>query len=124
MADAERLIPNARHEESDVGESFVWGAFAVLLGFLIAIFLLVLWLFPHSLLDRTMRLPLPVYPAPRLQPSPRADMQTFYSGEMQRLNSAGWVDKAHGVIHIPIADAMRKVAREGVPGWPPPRKQP
>ena len=125
MADAGKTIPNARHEESDVGEGFIWGAFALLLVSLVAIILLVLWLFPQSLLDRTIRLPLPTYPAPRLQPSPRTDMQQFYAQEMRYLNGTGWVDKAHGVVHIPIADAMRKVAAEGIPGWPkPPEKQP
>ena len=90
----------------------------MLLGSLIAIALLVLWLFPHSLEDRTIQGSLPGYPEPRLQPSPRADMQAFYSEEMERLNSAGWVDKAKGIAHIPITDAMSDVAREGIPGWP------
>lgn len=118
MADGERIIPAARREESDVGEGFIWGAFALLLGVLVATVLLVLWMFPQSLRDRTIGLPLPVYPAPRLQTSPRADMQRFYAQEMGRLNSTGWVDQAHGVVHIPIADAMRKVAQDGIPGWP------
>jgi hypothetical protein len=118
MTDAERVIPAARHETSDVSERFVWGAVALLLVSLLATVLLALWLFPHSVQDRTLRPPLRAYPAPRLQPSPRADMQRFYAAEMRRLNSVGWVDRAHGVVHIPIADAMRKVAREGIPGWP------
>jgi hypothetical protein len=118
MADAEKVIPNARHEASDVGEGFIWGAFVLLLSSLIAIALLILWLFPMSLLDRTIQGPLPTYPAPRLQPNPQADMQQFYVEEMRRLNSTGWIDKAHGVVHIPIADAMRDVAQEGIPGWP------
>lgn len=118
MADAERVIPNARREESDVGEGFIWGAFALLLGLLIGTALLAWRLFPQSVLEQTIRQPLPIYPAPRLQASPRADMQRFYAQEMRRLNSTGWVDKAHGVVHIPIADAMRKVAKEGIPGWP------
>lgn len=125
MAEAERIIPNARREESDVGAGFIWGAFALLLGSLIAIALLILWLFPKSPLDRTLQLPLPTYPAPRLQSSPRADMQQFYRKEMQRLNSAGWIDKASGIVHIPISDAMAKVAKEGIQGWPTtPGKQP
>jgi len=118
MAEAERIVPTARHEASDVGEGFVWGAFALLLGSLIAIALLVLWLFPQSVLDRTIAAPLPVYPAPRLQPNPRADMEAFHAAEMQRLNGTGWIDKAGGVVHIPIADAMRKMAQDGIPGWP------
>jgi hypothetical protein len=63
-------------------------------------------------------LPLPVYPEPRLQPSPPSDLQQFYAEEMQTLNSTGWVDKSHGVVHIPISEAMRIVANEGPAGWP------
>ncbi len=80
--------------------------------------LLTLWAFPGALLDRTIRPPLPIYPAPQLQPSPRADMQRFYAVEMQRLNSTGWVDRARGAVHIPIAQAMGDVARDGIAGWP------
>lgn len=79
MAETKTAIPDARHETSDVGERFIWGALALLLGSLVAVVLLVLWMFPHSLADLTLRPPLPTYPAPRLQPSPRADMQTFYA---------------------------------------------
>ena len=118
MVDAEKVIPNARHEASDVSEGFIWGAFALLLSSLIAIALLILWLFPMSMIDRTIQGPLPKYPTPRLQPSPQADMQQFYAEEMRQLNSTGWIDKAHGVVHIPIADAKRDVAQEGIPGWP------
>ncbi len=118
MADAETTLSDATRETSDVSERFVWGAFALLLGSLVAVVLLVLWIFPSSLPDRTLRPPLPAYPAPQLQPSPRADMQAFYAEEMQRLNGTGWVDRAHGVVHIPIARAMRDIARDGIPGWP------
>lgn len=118
MGDAEKVIPDARREVSDVGERFIWSAFAFLLVSLVAIALLILWLFPGSIQDQTIRRPLPAYPAPRLQPSPRADMQKFYAEEMQHLNSTGWIDKTHGTLHIPIADAMRKIAEEGIKDWP------
>ena len=118
MPEAERTIPDARHEETDVSEHFVWGAAALLVACLALVVFVILWIYPHALLDRTIPSPLPVYPEPRLQTSPRADMQTFYAEEMRRLNSVGWVDKAHGVVHIPIAEAMSKVAQEGIPGWP------
>lgn len=122
--EAEKVIPNARHEPSDIGEGFIWGAVAVSLGLLAASAVLVLWLYPRSALDRTLSLPLPVFPAPRLQASPRTDMQSFYAQELQRLQGTGWVDKAHGVVHIPIADAMRQVAQEGISGWPAAPAQP
>jgi hypothetical protein len=119
MVEAERHIPVARHEKTDVGEGFIWGAVGLVLGVLILCACLVLWLYPDSRRDRTLSLPLPLYPAPRLQQNPAADMQRFRAGEMQRLNGAGWLDEAHGVAHIPISDAMRRIAHDGIPQWPP-----
>jgi hypothetical protein len=113
-----KVLPPAGHEESDIGSWFIWCAFLFLLGSLAVLVFGVLWLFPLSTTDRTLRLPLQAYPAPQLQPSPRMDMARFYAQEMQALNSFGWVDRTHGVVHIPIAEAMRKVAEEGIPGWP------
>lgn len=93
-----------------------------LLGFIGACLILMLGLayllFPHEVRDRRFETPFPQYPSPVLQPSPPDDMQVFYGQEMQRLNSAGWIDKAAGKVHIPIGQAMQAVAREGIPGWP------
>jgi hypothetical protein len=118
MVEAERRIPVARHEKSDVGEGFIWGAVGLVLGILILCACLVLWLYPESRLDRTLNLPLPLYPAPRLQQDPAADMQRFADEETLRLNGNGWVDKARGVVHIPISEAMRQIAHDGIPQWP------
>jgi hypothetical protein len=90
----------------------------VLIAMVIVMTLLVLWLFPGRTVDRTIHLPLPHYPPPELQVSPRNDMAAFRAQEMRWLNSTGWVDKARGVAHIPIEDAMREVAQEGIAGWP------
>jgi hypothetical protein len=117
MVETERRVSVARHEPTDIGEAFIWGVAALVLGVLILCALLVLWLYPESRLDRTMHLPLPLYPAPRLQVNPASDLQRFYSEEMLRLDSKG-VDKPQGVGHIPIADAMREIAQEGIPEWP------
>jgi len=62
--------------------------------------------------------PFPAYPNPKLQPNPAVDWQVFYAQEMARLNSAGWLDRAAGTVHIPIDQAMRAVAAEGIKGWP------
>ncbi|MBV9735543.1 MAG: hypothetical protein JO209_06500 [Acidisphaera sp.] len=117
MAEPE-LLPAAHHETRDLS----FRAFAIgiggMLGTLVLLALFALWLFPRATADRTIRLPFPASPAPALQSSPRADMQRFLHAELQRLNSAGWIDRANGVVHIPIAEAMRKVAQEGIAGWP------
>lgn len=104
---------------------FIWiGASGILISVL-ALALLVLWLYPKALNDQGRRLVLPQFPNPQLQPSPRETMARFYAEEMRRLNSTGWIDKARGTVHIPIGDAMRKISEEGIPGWPaPPGRRP
>jgi hypothetical protein len=118
MLETERAIPDAEHEPTDIGAGFIWGAVALCLATLLACALLVLWLYPESWLDRSLQMPLPLYPEPRLQPDPTEDLQRFHAREMQILNGSGWVDKERAVVHIPIMQAMREVAREGIAGWP------
>jgi hypothetical protein len=122
---SEESLEPARHEPKDVGEWFIWigsiglAAAVVFFGFVVYL------LFPHALRDWSLNLPLPDYPAPRQQTHPRADMQNFVAKEMQRLNSAGWINKPEGTVHIPIQDAMRIIAQEKIPGWPgPPENSP
>jgi hypothetical protein len=62
--------------------------------------------------------PLPDYPAPKLQSDPTTDLRLFTAQELSRLNSTGWADKSHGIVHIPIDDAMRRIAAHGIPDWP------
>jgi hypothetical protein len=120
----EKALSPARHEPTDVGPRFILIGVPLFLGTVIALALLVLWLYPGATTDRTMQLPLPQYPNPQLQPNARDDMAKFYNEEMRWLNEAGWIDKAHGKVHIPISDAMRLVAKEGIPGWPAPTEKP
>ena len=120
MAEPEKIIPAVTHEPADISGRFILGAVGLLLGSLAVITVGVLLAFPLSHLDRTLAHRLPTYPEPRLQPSPREDMQRFYASEMRRLNSTGWIDKSAGIAHIPIDDAMRKIAQDGIPGWPAP----
>ncbi|MBB2161013.1 hypothetical protein HLH48_12655 [Gluconacetobacter sacchari] len=75
-------------------------------------------LFPQRSLDRLLVTPLPPMAAPALQSDPAADMAAFGAADMARLESFGWVDRAQGVAHVPIGQAMRQVVREGVPDWP------
>ena len=115
---ADKTLSTARHEPTDIGERFIWIGVVSLLASVLALALLVLWLYPGATIDRTMSLPLPKYPNPQLQPNPREDMAKFYSEEMRWLNGTGWIDEAHGIVHIPISDAMRLVARDGIPAGP------
>ena len=52
---------------------------------------------------------------PRLQRFPANEIYEFRSGENDRLNSYGWVDRKAGTVHIPITDAMRLTLERGLP---------
>ena len=57
----------------------------------------------RSQLPRDLRkIPLPV-----LQQNEVADLERLRREEDRRLNSYGWVDAKAGVVHFPIAEAMR-----------------
>lgn len=54
-------------------------------------------------------------PEPRLQVSPRADWSGMLRKEQATLNSYGWVDRARGVVRIPIDREMQLIAERGFP---------
>jgi hypothetical protein len=115
---ADRVLPPTRHEPKDIGLRFILGLFALIGGTLLLMLALAFVIFPGAVKDLRFTQPFPDFPSPRLQSSPRADMQAFHAEEMARLNSAGWVDRDAHTVHIPIDQAMRAVAAEGIAGWP------
>jgi hypothetical protein len=58
-----------------------------------------------------LRLP----PAPRLQETPRADLQAFLRKEDAVLGGYTWIDKPTGAVRIPIDRAMQRVLAQGLP---------
>ncbi len=101
----EPILPPAQFERTDVTARSAAIVFpAILVGLLLSI-MLVWWIFPRVTVDRRLPSPIPQYPSPRLQSDPAAD-------------SAGWDDQAKGIGHIPIDEAMRRVAASGIPDWP------
>jgi hypothetical protein len=54
-------------------------------------------------------------PSPRLQTQPFKDVYQLKSQQQDVLTSYGWVDKANGVAHIPIARAMELTLQRGLP---------
>lgn len=61
-------------------------------------------------------------PQPRLQTNPAEDLAKFRHEKEKRLNGYYWVDRKNGIVHIPIEQAMRKLAEQGIDGFP--RAQP
>jgi hypothetical protein len=114
----EPILPPARYEHTDASPRAALIAFPAILAGLLLSVLLVWWIYPGTTVDRRLPSPIPNYPAPRLQSDPAADMRKFREAELARLNSAGWDDQAKGLGHIPIDDAMRRIAAAGIPDWP------
>ncbi|HEY7243711.1 MAG TPA: hypothetical protein VH678_07485 [Xanthobacteraceae bacterium] len=73
--------------------------------------------YPTSLPDVSRRLRI-APPGPQLQTDPQADLRRFRAEEERRLNTYYWFDKRNGLVHIPIEEAMKKLATTGVPGFP------
>jgi hypothetical protein len=61
-----------------------------------------------------LRLP----PEPRLQITPRVDLQEFRAREDEVLNGYSWIDRAAGTVRMPMADAMRLTVQKGLPSRP------
>ena len=57
-------------------------------------------------------------PGPLLQPDPTRDMVQLRAAEDAALTSYGWVDRANGTVRIPIAEAMDRVAAQGLGSHP------
>lgn len=54
-------------------------------------------------------------PAPRLQTQPFKDVYLLKSEQRAVLHGYGWIDKATGVVHIPIERAMQLTLERGLP---------
>jgi hypothetical protein len=54
-------------------------------------------------------------PAPTLQRTPVLDLQRFRAAEDEILNSYSWIDRQHGIVHVPIDVAIDLLAKRGLP---------
>ena len=116
----------AAYEHTDIAPGVAY-SFAIWLGVAIlisgAIVYGTFWYFERravSIDDTVRRYPLAVgqsqeSPAPRLQTQPFRDVYTLKSGQRGVLSRYGWVDKATGVVHIPIERAMELTLQRGLP---------
>jgi hypothetical protein len=55
---------------------------------------------------------------PQLQVHPRRELLELRAREDAGLNSYGWVDQPAGIVHVPIEDAMKRIAERGLPTRP------
>lgn len=118
---AESLALN--HEVSDARtQPVIWGVVMVagtmVLAFVLAMVLLVVWVGPVADQSNTLsndevtQLQLP--PAPRLEQNPRVDGDRIIAEATERLESYGWVNERAGRAHIPIERAMELLLEHGL----------
>ena len=63
---------------------------------------------------QTPRIP----PLPHLQSLPYEDLITMHAAEDSVLSSYAVVNQDEAKVRIPIDEAMRRIARDGIPQWP------
>ncbi len=117
--------PNAtggKHELRDV-EIRPIVVFLVVLGLLIvASFVSMAWFFSYLDAQEAAR-DVPVSPLaeeqlppePRLQSTPRDELDEVLGQDEKRLNEYEWIDRDAGVVRIPIDRAMELIAERGLP---------
>lgn len=54
-----------------------------------------------------------IFPAPRLQQNPEADLAAMLADQRGRLAGYAWIDRERGIARIPIEEAMRRLAGRG-----------
>jgi len=114
---AEGEAGSGDYEHSDVPP---WLPAALAAGLIVATTLVgaAIWLSFGQINDDRAKSPLrPLPPAPQLQTDPKADLMALQAQAARRLHSYGWVDRAHGRIHMPIEAAMAGIAG-AAPGTP------
>ena len=136
--------PTVAHEHTDADSRSIT-RFGISLAFLIVLSQLLLWWVFDRLSERETKLS-PHVPAivksqaptlppePRLQGNapldlnPRLDLKQMRADEDAFLNHYGWIDPDHGIVHIPLDQALDVVAKTGLPKFklmePQPAKAP
>ena len=112
-----RSNPETEYEQSDWPLGTVGLVFIGILIFLVIAPFVLMGAFPRSVADVSRRLRIEL-PQPRLQTNPPEDLAQFRVEEERQLNTYYWVDKDKGIVHIPISEAMKKVAQQGIDGFP------
>ncbi len=121
IAQIRETNPKTAYEQKDWPLGKVGLVYLGIFAFLVIAPFVLMWAYPQSLSDVSRRLEVRP-PAPELQVSPQQDLASFRAREDKLLHSYYWVDRQKGMVHIPIEQAMKKLADQGIAGFP--RKQP
>lgn len=115
--DLEGRNPDTRFEKRDTPPWLFVLLGALAAGLIGTVVVSLMLIFPDATADRNRGLTTPM-PEPRLQTDPPADFKLYKERSLERLTGYGWTDREGGIAHIPIDEAMRRVAEHGIPDWP------
>jgi hypothetical protein len=108
---------NTSYEKSDWPIGKIGLVFLGIFLLLVVAPFIVMWAFPGSLPDvgRELRI---APPPPRQQVAPAVDLALYLAEQKRKLGTYYWIDRDRGFVHIPIEEAMKRVAEHGIPGFP------
>ncbi|MDB6148545.1 MAG: hypothetical protein JWO45_2209 [Spartobacteria bacterium] len=113
----------AGHEHKDA-DPVSLATIAAILALCLALILLTVWLMLHALNARRPAANEPkreiaseqeLFPEPRLEANSSNQFPKWRAQETMELTGYGWIDREHGVVRIPIDQAMRLLVERGLP---------
>jgi len=117
MSDRAARNPETAYENSDWHVPAIGIVLAMLL-VLVAVAVIALYLGFRTAASDVERSLTVAMPQPALQATPQQDLAQLRAREEQLLNTYYWVDRDKGIVHIPITEAMKRLATQGVDGFP------
>jgi hypothetical protein len=109
--------PETSYERSDISLRAVAILAAGTFLWLVLMPLILSWGYSQSTADAAKG-PTIAPPEPRLQVDPQRALRDFRAEKERESTTYGWVDRDKQIVHIPIAEAMKRVAERGIDGWP------
>ena len=117
--------PHGRHEHREADVRLVLISTLILIVLIVAVCFITVGIFdwlntspPEAINSAIPVNPNPTPPVPRVMEHPWEELPEVHAHENQILYSYGWVDKANGVVRVPIGRAMDLLLAKGLPATP------
>ncbi|PIK73042.1 hypothetical protein CS379_10605, partial [Methylobacterium frigidaeris] len=83
----------------------------------VAVTLVALRVYRDTVITSPNTEPARTFAGPALQRAPQADLVRLLADQRRRLETYAWVDRAHGIARMPVAEAMRRLAERGAEAY-------